>query len=442
MNVAVVGSGYVGLVAGACFAESGNDVVCVDINKEKVARLNSGEIPIYEPGLEELVKNNMEGGRLSFSTDIVTAVQGSEVIFIAVGTPQDIDGSADLGFVLQVAENIGKAMNGPKIIVNKSTVPVGTAGKVREEVAKHTDFPFDVVSNPEFLKEGSAIDDFMRPDRVVIGTDSVEAAEIMRELYAPFVRTGNPVLVMDVQSAEVTKYAANAMLATKVTFMNEIANLCEAVGADVSQVRRGIGSDSRIGSNFLFPGVGYGGSCFPKDIRALVRTAEQNHVSMDIVSSVDRVNTRQKSKLVEKLVKHFGGESQIKGKRFALWGLAFKPRTDDMREAPSITIINQLAKLGATMCAFDPEAMEVAKGIFKNSDISLDFADTSYEALEGADALLIITEWNEFRRPNFSKIGQTLKQPVVFDGRNLYEPSAMRRLGFVYHSIGRSPVIP
>ncbi len=440
MNVGVIGSGYVGLVAGACFAESGNEVVCADIDEDKIASLNRGEIPIYEPGLDRLIENNIKGDRLMFTTDIPLAVRGSEVIFIAVGTPQDEDGSADLQYVLKVAENIGKNMNGPKIVVNKSTVPVGTAELVAAEIRKHTDLPFDVVSNPEFLKEGSAIDDFMKPDRVVIGTSSVEAAEIMRELYSPFVRTNNPILVMDNQSAEVTKYAANSLLATRVTFMNEIANLCEQVGADVSQVRKGVGTDSRLGPSFLFPGVGYGGSCFPKDVRALVKTGETKGVNMSIIKSVDLANNRQKSRIVEKAIKHFGGEANIKGKVFGVWGLAFKPNTDDMREAPSLTIINSLVELGATIQAYDPEAVEVAKELLKDSSASVSFCDNSYEAAQGADALLIITEWNEFRRPNFNKVTEALNDPVIFDGRNLFEPSKMNRLGFKYYSIGRAPV--
>lgn len=440
MNIGVIGAGYVGLVAAACFAESGNDVICVDVDEEKVKWLKKGEVPIYEPGLEELLKHNAAAGRLSFTTDITTCVQGSEVIFIAVGTPQDTNGSADLGHVLQVAQNIGKAMNGPKIIVNKSTVPVGTADLVREEIAKHTSFHFDVVSNPEFLKEGSALDDFMRPDRIIIGASSVEAAEMMRELFAPFVRTDNPILVMDVRSAEVTKYAANALLATKVSFMNEIANFCEKVGADVTQVRRGVGADSRIGSSFLFPGVGYGGSCFPKDIRALIRCGKDSGMELEIVAAVDRVNTKQKNRLCQKLIAHYGSPEKIKGKHFALWGLAFKPKTDDMREAPSLAVINELHKLGASIATYDPEAMIVGKKIFAKSDSQIEFCQTSYDALKNADALLIVTEWNEFRRPNFSRVSQLLKAPVIFDGRNLFEPAKMNRLGFTYYSIGRAAV--
>jgi UDPglucose 6-dehydrogenase len=440
MNIGVIGTGYVGLVAGACFSESGNDVICMDVDAAKIARLNRGECPIYEPGLEELIKENLSAGRLSFTTDISQTVTGSEIIFIAVGTPQDQDGSADLRYVLEVAANIGKHMDGSKIVVNKSTVPVGTADLVGAEIKKHSNLEFEVVSNPEFLKEGSAIDDFMKPDRVVIGTNSVEAAEAMRELYSPFVRTGNPILVMDPRSAEVTKYAANAYLATRVTFMNEVANLCERIGADVSQVRRGMGSDSRIGQSFLFPGIGYGGSCFPKDVRALARTAEEHQTHLQIVNAVDRVNEAQKSRLVDKLVEHYGQASSLKGKQIALWGLSFKPKTDDMREAPSITIVKKLSEFGASVVAFDPEAMDEAKRVFSKLDCNISFADSAYEALTGADALVIVTEWNQFRRPNFSKIKQALKESVIFDGRNLFEPSTMRRLGFIYYSIGRQVV--
>ena len=437
MNVGVIGTGYVGLVAGTCFAESGNDVICADVNEEKIKLLNEGVVPIYEPGLDQLIETNAEAGRLKFTTDIVQCIQGSEVIFIAVGTPQDTDGSADLKYVLQVAAQIGKNMNGPKIVVNKSTVPVGTAELVKEEISKHTTLPFDVVSNPEFLKEGSAIEDFMKPDRVVIGTSSVEAAEVMRELYSPFVRTNNPILVMDVKSAEVTKYAANALLATRITFMNEIANLCESVGADVSKVREGVGTDSRIGPSFLFPGVGYGGSCFPKDVRALIRTGRANEVPMSVIEAVDHANNEQKKRLTAKLLSHFGSPENIKGKKFALWGLAFKPKTDDMREAPSLTLIKDLASMGASVQAYDPEAMEVAKKMLQPQNLPVTFHETSYDALEGADALLIVTEWNEFRRPNFTKMTQMLNSSVIFDGRNLFEPAKMARLGFTYHSIGR-----
>ena len=437
MNIGVIGAGYVGLVASACFAESGNEVVCADIATSKIESLNQGKVPIYEPGLDRLIENNAKHGRLTFTDNITEAIQTSEIIFIAVGTPQDEDGSADLKFVLKVAEQIGKDMNGPKIVVNKSTVPVGTADKVAMEIAKHTSIPFDVVSNPEFLKEGSAIDDFMKPDRVVVGTSSVEAAEVMRELYEPFVRTNNPILIMGVHSAELTKYAANALLATRVTFMNEIANLSEKVGADVSQVRIGIGSDARIGPSFLFPGVGYGGSCFPKDVRALQRTGEEFGVSMSIIDSVDKANNYQKKRLVEKMVDHYGGTSALKGKRFAIWGLSFKPNTDDMREASSLTVIEDLLKHGAEVSAYDPEAREVASQICSDKGFDVVMAASSYEALEGADALIIVTEWNEFRRPNFGKMTKALREPLIFDGRNLFDPTKMLRLGFTYHSIGR-----
>jgi len=442
MNVGVIGTGYVGLVAGACFAEGGNEVICADVNEQKIAMLNKGEVPIYEPGLDRLIENNTSKERLVFTTDVASAIKGSEVIFIAVGTPQDEDGSADLKYVLSVAETIGKNMNGPKIVVNKSTVPVGTADKVAAEISKHTKFQFDVVSNPEFLKEGSAIDDFMKPDRVVIGTNSVEAAEIMRELYSPFVRTGNPILVMNVRSAEVTKYAANALLATRITFMNEVANLCESVGADVSQVRQGVGSDSRLGPSFLFPGVGYGGSCFPKDVRALIRTGAESDLDMKIIKSVDIANNLQKKRLVIKMIAHYGGKEEIKGKTFAMWGLSFKPKTDDMREAPSIEIITELTAMGAKVKAYDPEAMDYAKQIIDQKGLDVELCSSNYEALGGADALLIVTEWNEFRRPNFAKVGEALSEQVIFDGRNLFEPSKMMRLGFTYHSIGRPVVSP
>lgn len=442
MNVGVIGSGYVGLVAGTCFAESGNDVICADVDANKISMLNNGDIPIYEPGLDRLIESNAKAGRLTFTTDVIACIKSSEVIFIAVGTPQDKDGSADLKYVLGVAEQIGKEMNGPKIVVNKSTVPVGTADLVAQEIAKYTDMPFDVVSNPEFLKEGSAIEDFMKPDRVVIGTSSVEAAEIMRELYSPFVRTNNPILVMSNKSAEVTKYAANALLATRVTFMNEIANLCEKVDADVSQVRLGIGTDSRIGPSFLFPGVGYGGSCFPKDVRALMRTAEEKEVPFEIVKAVDSVNNRQKKRLVQKIISHYGGANALKGKTFAVWGLAFKPNTDDMREAPSIDTIRELVSCGAHIKAFDPEAVGVARKVFSDLGSKVQFAENGYDAVSGADALVIVTEWNEFRRPNFSKLTQVLKEPTIFDGRNLFDPSKMMRLGFTYYSIGRPAVSP
>ena len=440
MKVGVIGAGYVGLVAAACFADSGNDVHCVDIDEAKIKRLLGGQIPIFEPGLDRIVEHNVDSNRLVFSTNFQKCVQDSQVIFIAVGTPQDEDGSADLSYVLAVASEIGKHMNEEKIVVNKSTVPVGTADLVRAEIRKNSAHQAHVVSNPEFLKEGAAIDDFMKPDRVVIGVDSEKAEAAMKDLYAPFLRTGKPILVMDNRSAELTKYAANALLATRVTFMNEIANLCEALGADVSQVRRGVGSDNRLGPSFLFPGVGYGGSCFPKDVRALQRTAEDFGNPLQIVKAVDAVNERQKERLFQKVAAHFGGVDALKGKRFAIWGLAFKPNTDDMREAPSLTVISQLCESGASVCAYDPEAMSVAKEIFENRSLPVTLAESTYEALTGADALLIVTEWNEFRRPDFSRLKSELTAPLVFDGRNIFEPDKMMELGFTYYPIGRKPV--
>ena len=440
MKISVFGTGYVGLVAGTCFAESGNNVLCVDIDQKKIAKLRNGEIPIYEPGLSEIVKANAESGRLVFSTSVEEGVTHGDVIFIAVGTPQDHDGSADLQYVLSVAKSIGQHMKSPKVVVNKSTVPVGTAALVREAIAAETEIDFDVVSNPEFLKEGSAVDDFMKPDRVVIGADSEKAAKIMCDLYSPFVRTGKPIVVMSVPSAEITKYASNALLATKVTFMNEIANFCELVGGNVSEVRKGVGLDSRIGPSFLFPGVGYGGSCFPKDVRALIKKSSEFDYEMEIIKAVDAVNQRQKHRLVQKIVNHFGGESEISGKRFALWGLAFKPKTDDMREAPSLTVISDLAKLGASVSAYDPEALESAREILDKSGDAVKLCASAYEALSGADALIIVTEWNEFRKPDFQRVASELNNKVIFDGRNLYDPKNIEEQGFVYHSIGRPTV--
>lgn len=438
MNIAVVGTGYVGLVAGACFAETGNDVVCVDVNEKKIAELKSGVVPIFEPGLEDLVKSNSSAGRLSFTTSLKDAVEVSDVIFIAVGTPQDEDGSADLTHVLAVARGIGECMNGPKIVVDKSTVPVGTADRVKEEIEKVAKFPVEVVSNPEFLKEGAAIDDFLRPDRVVVGVASENAAKVMKELYSPFVRTNNPVLVMDVRSAEMTKYAANAMLALRVSFMNEIANLCEKAGADINQVRIGIGTDARIGMSFIFPGIGYGGSCFPKDVQALIRTGQDHDVDLRIAQAVEAVNHAQKRVLVQKIVGHFGKEN-VKGRTFALWGLAFKPKTDDVREAPALSICQELVELGARIRAFDPEANGTFRSRFGDHG-AVEYVDNNYHALEGADALIVCTEWNAFRQPNFQKIGQMLRKPVIFDGRNIYQPEDMKQYGFVYYSIGR-PVV-
>ena len=431
MRVAVVGTGYVGLVAGACFAESGNDVVCVDNNHAKVRLLRRGKIPIYEPGLEELVRRNRTEKRLNFTTTLPKAVRDSAVVFIAVGTPQGEDGSADLKHVLEVAREIARAMNGYKVIVNKSTVPVGTSEKVREVIRRETTHPFSVVSNPEFLKHGAAIDDFMKPDRVVVGAEDPRAQALMLELYEPFTRTGAPIMMMDCASAELSKYAANAMLATRISFMNEVANVCELVAADVDQVRRAIGADKRIGPSFLFPGVGYGGSCFPKDVRAMQRFAADNAYDFKILDAVEQVNTLQKTKLLALMRKHFGS---LKGKTVAVWGLAFKPRTDDMREAPAIPLIEALLSAGVEVQAFDPEAVRVARGIFGSR---ITYAASGYDAVKGADALAIVTEWNEFRRPDFGKMRAVMRSPVVFDGRNLFAPAHMKQHGFTYYSIGR-----
>lgn len=437
MKIGMIGTGYVGLVTGTCFAESGNDVICVDINTEKVERLNRGEIPIYEPGLDELVKRNKAEERLHFTTKIEEAVEASLMLFIAVGTPPGEDGSADLTYVLNAARDIGRHMKNFKIIVDKSTVPVGTGDLVRKVIAEELarrgeNVPFDVVSNPEFLKEGNAIDDFMKPDRVVVGCDDPRTAELMKELYAPFVRTEKPILIMDVRSAEMTKYAANAMLATKISFMNDIANLCEKVGANIDNVRRGIGSDSRIGYSFIFPGAGYGGSCFPKDVQALVRTGTANSYTLEILEAVEAVNKRQKEVLFAKLRETLDG--QIKGRTIAVWGLAFKPNTDDMREAPAIVLIESLLAAGAAVRVYDPEAMDEARKTFGDR---IAYVKRSYDALEGADALVVVTEWNEFRRPDFERMRSLLKKPVIIDGRNIYEPGRMKTLGFEYRSIGR-----
>ena len=432
MKIAVVGTGYVGLVAGACFAESGNDVICVDNNDAKVRLLQRGKVPIYEPGLEELVRRNRQEGRLTFSTALPKAVRESSIIFIAVGTPQDEDGSADLKHVLGVARDIAKSMNGYKVIVDKSTVPVGTSRKVQEVVQRETTHPFSVVSNPEFLKQGAAIEDFMKPDRVVIGAEDPRATELMLELYAPFTRTGAPIMVMDCASAELTKYAANAMLATRISFMNEVANLCEAVGGDVDQVRKAIGADTRIGTSFLFPGCGYGGSCFPKDVQAMIRFASDGGYQFRILQSVEDVNRFQKTRLFAKLKKQL---RSVKGKTIAVWGLSFKPKTDDMREAPSIPLIESLLAAGAKVQAYDPEAFPVARGIFGSR---ITYASTNYDALKDADALVIVTEWNEFRRPDFARMRTLMRAPVIVDGRNLFTPEQMKQSGFAYHSIGRS----
>ena len=441
MYITIVGSGYVGLVAGACFADTGNDVICVDKDAAKIEALRRGDIPIYEPGLSDMVTRNAKEGRLVFTTSLKEGVEKSEIIFIAVGTPQDEDGSADLTHVLDVAKGIGQYMNGPKIIVDKSTVPVGTAAQVHAAIARHTTHTFEVVSNPEFLKEGAAIDDFLKPDRVVVGVSSEEAGKVMRELYAPFVRTNNPVLVMDVASAEMTKYAANTMLATRVSFMNEIANLCEIVGADIDMVRIGIGTDSRIGMSFLFPGIGYGGSCFPKDVQALIRTGKDHGMELRVAIAVEEVNHRQKHSLGRKIVRHFGAEEQVKGRTFAVWGLAFKPQTDDVREAPALVVIQDLLGMGARVQAFDPEARATFEGkLGRRADVS--YAASAYKALEGADALVICTEWGEFRRPNLQKVKSLLKTPLVFDGRNLFDPRKMLGEGFTYYCVGRPAVRP
>ncbi len=435
MKIAVVGTGYVGLVAGACLAENGNEVICVDKDAAKVKALQRGHIPIYEPGLEELVRRNRAEKRLTFTTGLPKAVKSSQIIFIAVGTPTGEDGSADLQHVLAVARDAAKAMDGYRVIVNKSTVPVGTAAKVREVVRRETTHPFSVVSNPEFLKQGAAIEDFMKPDRVVIGAEDPRSAELMKELYAPFTRTGAPIMLMDCASAELCKYAANAMLATRISFMNEVANVCEAVGADVDQVRRAVASDRRIGPSFLFPGVGYGGSCFPKDVKAMLQFAAAEKYTFQILHAVESVNELQKVRLLRKLEKHFGGPAGLNGKRLAVWGLAFKPRTDDMREAPSVPLIKGLLAAGAAVQAYDPEAMKVARGIFGSK---IAYADNNYGALTGADALVIVTEWNEFREPDFGRIKKLLRNPVIFDGRNIYNPDQMRAHGFTYYSIGRT----
>jgi UDPglucose 6-dehydrogenase len=431
MKIAVVGTGYVGLVLGACLAENGNDVICIDKDEAKVRQLRRGVMPIYEPGLEEMVKRNRAEKRLEFTKDLPRSVRAAGIVFIAVGTPQHEDGSADLTHVLAVAREIAHAMNGYKVIVDKSTVPVGTAARVREVIRSETDHPFSVVSNPEFLKQGAAVEDFLKPDRVVIGVEDAKAEEVMRELYAPFTRTGAPVMIMDCASAELSKYAANAILATRISFMNEVANVAEVVGANVDQVRRAIGSDRRIGASFLFPGIGFGGSCFPKDIKALIKFAGDNGYDFQTLKAVDRVNEAQKVRFVAKLEQHFGS---LKGRTIAVWGLAFKPRTDDMREAPAIPLIHRLLAAKAKVRAFDPQAARVAGRIFGKK---ITLVGKSYDALKGADALVIATEWNEFREPDFKRMRALMKAPVIFDGRNIYTPSQMKQLGFTYYSVGR-----
>ncbi|MBU0763672.1 MAG: UDP-glucose/GDP-mannose dehydrogenase family protein [Bacteroidetes bacterium] len=440
MKISIVGTGYVGLVTGTCFAETGLTCTCVDIDKEKIEKLNQGIIPIYEPGLERMLLRNMEKKRLSFTTDITESLQDCEAVFIAVGTPPDEDGSADLKHVLAVARDIGRFINEYIVVVTKSTVPIGTAEKVRkavreELVKRDIEIDFDVASNPEFLKEGNAIDDFLKPDRIVMGTDSERAEKLMKRLYKPFLLNGHPLLFMDIPSAELTKYAANSMLATKISFMNDIATLCELVGADVNMVRKGIGSDSRIGPKFIYAGAGYGGSCFPKDVKALIKTAEENGHPLRILQAVEEVNHRQKSVLFKKIVLHFNND--LKGKKFAVWGLAFKPNTDDMREAPSLVIIEHLLSAGATITAYDPVAMNEAKRRLGNR---INYCRDPYEALIDADALAVITEWSEFRLPNYKVMKKLMSNKIIFDGRNIYDPAEMKEFGFTYYSIGRNPV--
>ena len=439
MKLAIIGAGYVGLVTAACFAEMGNEVICVDADAAKVKALKKGRIPIYEPGLEDYVKRNCQGKRLFFTTELAPAVQQSLVIFIAVGTPQDKDGSADLSMVLQVAKDIGRHMNGYKVIVEKSTVPVGTASQVREVIlaelkAQGEAFEFDVVSNPEFLKEGTAVDDFMKPDRIVVGCDEVRTAELMKELYAPFVRTNHPIIIMDVVSAELTKYAANAFLATKISFINEMANICAKTGANIAMVRQGIGSDPRIGNLFLFPGLGYGGSCFPKDMQALIHTAKSLNYNPRLLEAAEAVNEDQRTIFIDTIRKYY--KDNLRGRVFALWGLSFKPQTDDIREAPALTVIDRLLKLGARLQAFDPQAILATKQ-FLGENQAISYAASGYEALKGAEALLIATEWTQFREPDFERMKSLMKTPVIFDGRNIYNPNKMAKLGFTYFHIGQ-----
>ena len=435
MKIAVVGTGYVGLVTGTCFAETGNTVTCVDIDENKVNKLKNGEITIYEPGLDVLFDHNLHEGRLKFTTDLAEGIKNAQIIFLALPTPPGEDGSADLQYVLRVAEDLGPLLEDYTVVVDKSTVPVGTAEKVRSKIAQNAKVDFDVVSNPEFLREGVAVEDFMKPDRVVVGTESDRAKEIMENLYAPLVRQGNPIIFMDERSAELTKYAANSFLATKITFMNEIANLCELVGADVDDVRRGIGTDSRIGKRFLFAGIGYGGSCFPKDVQALAKSSIEANYDFSILKSVMDVNEKQKTRLIKDIKKYFNND--LKGKRIAVWGLAFKPYTDDIREAPSLVNIKALLEEGASICAYDPEAMENVKGIFGDK---IEFADSVYDATDGADALMIFTEWPVFRTPDFERLTSGLKNKAIFDGRNLYDPGMIEKLGFTYISIGRRQI--
>jgi UDPglucose 6-dehydrogenase len=434
MKIAVIGTGYVGLVAGVCFADSGHDVICVDVDEEKVKRLRKGESPIYEPGLEELLHKNIAGERLTFSTDLPAAVKVAEVVFIAVGTPQSDSGDADLRVAMAVAQQIAEAAERYTVVVNKSTVPVGTAARMQAEIAHWTKVEIDVVSNPEFLKEGAAIEDFLKPDRIVIGSPSEKARAIMSELYAPFVRTESPIYFMDPRSSELTKYASNAMLATRISFMNEVANLCERVGADVDSVRKAMGSDERIGQRFLFPGCGYGGSCFPKDVKALIATARNNGLDFTLLSAVDAVNDRQKRVLAQKAKNHYGA-GKLRGKKFGVWGIAFKPKTDDIRQAPALSLIDELLAEGATVVAHDPVANDLAK---KAIGGKVTYVANPYTAVEGADALFLVTEWNEFRQPDFDRIKAAMKEPVLFDGRNIWNPKRVRELGFTYYGIGRN----
>ena len=437
MKISVVGTGYVGLVSGTCFAETGINVTCVDVDEKKIEKLNNGIIPIYEPGLEDIYQKNVEKGRLVFTTNLAESVENSDALFIAVGTPPDEDGSADLKYVLGVAREIGKNLDHYMVIATKSTVPVGTSKKVKEAIQEELDkrgakVDFDVASNPEFLKEGNAVQDFLKPDRIVIGTESERAMKVMKRLYKPFLLNGHPIIFMDITSSEMTKYAANSMLATKISFINEIANLCEIVGADVESVRKGIGSDPRIGNKFIYAGTGYGGSCFPKDVQALIRTADEHKYSLEILKAVERVNMSQKSVLVEKIMKYF--KQDLKGKKFALWGLSFKPKTDDMREAPSLVIIEKLMAAGAKIVAYDPVAIEEGKRVLGNK---IEFAKDEYDATIDADALILVTEWPEFRIPNFRVLEKLLKNKVIFDGRNIYDPEELAELGFDYFAIGR-----
>ncbi len=436
MKVAVVGTGYVGLVTGTCFAEAGNDVLCVDNNQEKLRKLRDGQVPIYEPGLENLFERNTKEGRLNFTDSLADAVKFADIIFLALPTPPTEDGSADLKYVLGVANEIGQLLTDYRVVVNKSTVPVGTADRVREAIASQTDVEFDVVSNPEFLREGFAVEDFMKPERIVVGSRSERAIDMMKRLYKAFVMSGNPIIFMDERSAEVTKYAANSFLATKISFMNEIANLCERVGADVDNVRKGMGTDSRIGKRFLFPGVGYGGSCFPKDVSALFKTSQEFTYDFQILNSVMKVNEIQKGVLVDKITSVYGED--LSGRTFAVWGLAFKPNTDDIREAPALVIIERLLAMGAQVKAYDPEAMEAVR---RYTDLDITFADNMYDAAVGADALVIVTEWNEFRSPDFDRVKMGLKENVIFDGRNVYDLESMESQQFTYHSIGRKSIV-